>query len=56
VKLGLDGDCPDLTAYVAERDSRFGNADLMKAWRTCAEHAVQGLISHEVLEPVPDFG
>ena len=49
-------DYPDLAAYVAERDARFADTEFMNAWRQCAQHAVQGSIWTEVLEPVPDLG
>jgi hypothetical protein len=52
----LTCDYPDLATYVAERDSRFTDPEFMNAWRQCARHAVQGSISNEVLEPVPDLG
>ena len=52
----LTCDHPDLATYVAERDTRFADAEFMNAWRRCAQHAVQGSISNEVLEPVPDLG
>ena len=52
----LSCDYPDLTTYVADRDARFADADFMKAWRECAQHAAQGSISNELLEPVPDLG
>jgi hypothetical protein len=52
----LTCDYPDLATYVAERDARFADTDFMIAWRYCAEHAVQGSIWNEVLEPVPDLG
>ena len=54
--ITLTCDYPDLATYVAQRDARFSDADFMNAWRQCAEHAVQGSIWNEVLEPVPDLG
>lgn len=50
------GDYPDFATYVTERDARFADTEFMNAWRQCAEHAVQGSIWTEVLEPVPDLG
>ena len=55
-EITLICDYPDLATYVAERDARFADAEFMDAWRLCAQHAVQGSISNEVLEPVPDLG
>jgi hypothetical protein len=55
-ELIVSCDYPDLAAYVAERDARFGDTEFMNAWRHCAEHAVQGSIWTEILEPVPDLG
>jgi hypothetical protein len=52
----LTCDYVDLETYIAERDARFADADFMNAWRGCAQHAVQGSIWNEVLEPVPDLG
>jgi hypothetical protein len=52
----LTCDYPDLATYVTERDARFADAEFMQAWRQCAQHAVQGSISNEILEPVPDLG
>jgi NIPSNAP len=49
-------DYADLATYVAERDARFADTEFMNAWRECAQHAVQGSIWSEVLEPVPDLG
>jgi hypothetical protein len=49
-------DYADLATYAAERDARFANTDFMNAWRECAQHAVQGSIWTDVLEPVPDLG
>jgi hypothetical protein len=49
-------DYADLATYIAERDARYSDAESMKAWRECAQHAVQGLISNELLEPVPVLG
>lgn len=49
-------DYPDLATYVADRDARFADTEFMNAWRQCAEHAVQGSIWTDVLEPVPDLG
>jgi hypothetical protein len=52
----LTCDYPDVATYIAERDARFAGAEFMKAWRRCAQHAVQGSISNELLEPVLDLG
>ena len=32
------------------------DGEFMDAWRHCAQHAAQGSISNEVLEPVPLLG
>jgi hypothetical protein len=52
----LTCDYPDPATYVADRDARFADAEFMNAWRECAKHAVQGSISNELREPVPDVG
>ena len=52
----LTRDYADLATYIAERDARFSDGEFMKAWRQCAQHAVQGSISNELLEPVPVLG
>jgi hypothetical protein len=38
------------------RHARFADAEFMQAWRQCAQHAVQGSIENELLEPVPELG
>jgi len=52
----LSCDYPDLATYVSERDARFADAEFMTSWKHCAQHAVQGSIWNEVLEPVPELG
>lgn len=52
----LTCDYPDVDTYVAERDAAFGNAEWMAAWGQCAQHAVQGSIQTEILNPLPKLG
>jgi hypothetical protein len=52
----LTCDYPDVGTYVAERDAAFGNAEWMMAWTQCAQHAVQGSIRTEILNPLPQLG
>lgn len=52
----LSCDFPDVATYVAERDAGFADPEWMNAWSACAQYAVQGSISTEVLEPVPRLG
>ena len=52
----LTCDYPDLTTYLAERNAAFADADWMKAWGQCAQHALQGSIRTEVMEPLPHLG
>lgn len=52
----LTGDYPDVGTCVAERDAAFGNAEWMTAWAQCAQHAVQGSIRTEILNPLPKLG
>jgi hypothetical protein len=49
-------DYPDVAAYVADRDAAFADAEWMKAWGRCAQHAAQGSIRTEILEPMPQLG
>jgi hypothetical protein len=51
----LTADYPDISAYVAERDAALTDADFMKPWRQVAQHLVQGSMTTELLEPVPEL-
>jgi hypothetical protein len=55
-EIVLSSDYPDLATHVAERDASLADADFMQAWGRCAQHAAQGSIWSEVLEPVPHLG
>jgi hypothetical protein len=52
----LSCDYGDLATYVEDRNARFADPEFMRAWRACSQNAVQGSISNELLEPVPDLG
>jgi NIPSNAP protein len=49
-------DFPDVATYLAQRDAALANAEWMQAWGRCAQHAAQGSIQSEFLEPVPTLG